>query len=52
MIAARSAAETKTKRSGGAGRKRGGGEMNSRPARAFAAAEFRAKEVGAPLKIN
>jgi hypothetical protein len=41
MIAALRAAETKTERSGGAGRKGGVGEMNSRPALAFAAAEFR-----------
>jgi len=41
MIAARSAAETKTERSGGTGRKGGVGEMNSRPALASAAAEFR-----------
>jgi len=40
MIAALRAAETKTERSGGAGRKGGLGEMNSRPALAFAAAEF------------
>jgi len=39
-----------TERSGGAGRKGGEGEMNARPALAFAAAEFRANEVGAPLK--
>jgi len=52
LIAALRAAETKTERSGGAGRKRGVGKMNSRPALAFAAAEFRANEVGAPLKIN
>ena len=37
-----------TERSGGAGRKRGVGKMNARPALAFAAAEFRANEVGAP----
>jgi len=48
MIAALRAAETKTERSGGAGRKGGWGEMNARPALAFAAAEFRANEVGAP----
>ena len=48
MIAALRAAETKTERSGGAGRKGGVGEMNSRPALAFAAAEFRASETGAP----
>jgi hypothetical protein len=48
LIAALSAAETETERSGGAGRKRGVGKMNSRPALAFAAAEFRANEVGAP----
>jgi len=47
LIAALRAAETKTERSGGAGRKGGWGEMNSRPALAFAA-EFRANEVGAP----
>jgi|GEM_PF-3133296 len=41
MIAALRAAETKTERSGGAGRKGGWGEMNARPALAFAAAEFR-----------
>ena len=36
-------------RSGGAGRKRGVGKMNSRPALAFfAAAIFRASESGAP----
>jgi len=38
----------KSDRSGGAGRKGGVGEMNSRPALAFAAAEFRASETGAP----
>jgi len=61
MIAAFRATETKTERSGGVGRKGGVGEMNSRPALAcpvvnakrsttgaFAAAEFRANEVGAP----
>jgi hypothetical protein len=52
MIAALRAAETKTERSGGAGRKRGVGEMNSRPALAFAAAEFRASKTGAPLNSN
>jgi hypothetical protein len=41
MIAALRAAETKTERSGGAGRKGGWGEMNARPALAFAAAKFR-----------
>ena len=51
MIAALRAAETKTERSGGAGRKGGVGEMNSRPALAFADAEFRASETGAPPKI-
>jgi len=49
MIAALRAAETE--RSGGAGRKGGVGEMNSRPALAFAAAEFRASKTGAPPKI-
>jgi len=39
-----------TERSGGAGRKGGWGERNSRPALAFAAAEFRANKVGAPPK--
>jgi len=38
-------------RSGGAGRKGGWGERNSRPALAFAAAEFRASKTGAPPKI-
>ena len=42
MIAALRAAETETERSGGAGRKGGWGEMNARPALAFAA-EFSAK---------
>jgi hypothetical protein len=42
------AARQKPNRSGGAGRKGGEGEMNARPALAFAAAEFRANEVGAP----
>jgi hypothetical protein len=37
MIAALRAAETKTERSGGADRKGGWGEMNARPALAFAA---------------
>jgi len=37
LIAALRAAETKTEHSGGAGRKGGWGEMNSRPALAFAA---------------
>jgi len=37
-----------TERSGEAGRKRGVGKMNARPALAFAAAEFRANEVGTP----
>jgi hypothetical protein len=41
MIAALRAAETKTERSGGTGRKGGWGEMNARPALAFAAAKFR-----------
>jgi len=40
MIAALRAAETKTERSGGAGRKGGVGGMNSRPALASAAAIF------------
>ncbi len=35
-------------RSGGAGRKGSWGERNSRPALAFATAEFRASETGAP----
>jgi hypothetical protein len=61
MIAALRAAETKTERSGGAGRKGGVGEMNARPALAscpvanaersasgVAAAKFRANEIGAP----
>ena len=53
MIAALRAAETKTERSGGAGRKGGWGEMNARPALAFAAslfaaAVFHANEIGAP----
>jgi len=52
MIAALRAAETKTERSGGAGRKGGVGEMNSRPALAFAVAEFRANKVGAPLSSS
>ena len=51
MIAALRAAETKPERSGGAGRKGGVGEMNSRPALAFAAAKFRANEVGALLTL-
>jgi len=38
-------------RSGGAGKKGGWGERNSRPALAFAAAEFRASKTGAPPKI-
>jgi len=45
------AARQKPNRSGGAGRKEGEREMNARPALAFAAAEFRANEVDAPLKI-
>jgi len=40
-----------TERSGGAGRKRGVGKMNARPALAFAAAEFRASKTGAPPKL-
>jgi len=40
-----------TERSGGAGRKGGWGERNSRPALAFATAEFRASEAGAPPKL-
>jgi hypothetical protein len=57
MIAALRAAETKTERSGGAGRKGGWGEMNARPALAscpvanaersasgVAAAKFRASK--------
>jgi hypothetical protein len=51
MIAALRAAETKTERSGGADRKGGWGEMNARPALAFAAAEFRASEASAPQKM-
>jgi len=51
MIAALRAAETKTERTGGAGRKGGVGEMNSRPALAFAATEFRANEVDAPPNL-
>ena len=39
-----------TERSGGAGRKGVEGERNSRPALAFAAAEFRASETSAPPK--
>jgi len=50
MIAALRAAETKTERSGGAGRKGVLGERNSRPALAFATAEFRASEAGAPFQ--
>jgi hypothetical protein len=34
------------------GRKRGVGKMNSRPALAFAAAEFRANKVGAPSNFH
>jgi hypothetical protein len=52
MIAMLRAAETKTERSGGAGRKGGVGKMNSRPALAFAAVEFRANFVDAPPKIS
>jgi hypothetical protein len=50
LIAALRAAETKTERSGGAGRKGGVGKMNSRPA--LAAVEFRANFVDAPPKIS
>ena len=50
MIAPVVGGMAETERSGGAGRKRGGGKMNSRPALAFAAAEFRASKTGAPLQ--
>jgi len=40
MIAALRAAETKTERSGGAGRKRGLGKMNFRPALTFSPPQF------------
>ena len=43
---------TETEHSGGAGRKRGVGKMNSRPALAFPAAGFRASEAGAPPYLH
>jgi hypothetical protein len=48
LIAALRAAETKTERSGGAGIHFPPTPFSARPALAFAAAEFRASEVGAP----
>ncbi len=42
------AVRQKPNRSGGAGRKRGVGKMNSRPALAFAAAKIRANIIGTP----
>jgi hypothetical protein len=48
MIAALRAAETEPERSGGAGRKGGGGEMNARPALALKAAAIQASKAGTP----
>jgi len=44
-------ARQKPIRSGGAGRKRGVGKMNARPALASAAAKIRANSIGTPQNI-